>query len=95
MITLHHMQYGRSFRVLWLLEEIGLDRIGPLEIVEHRIGTPEMRISSGASTARASMREVASTRSSRRSRCVSPSSRVSARARASAWGSTARVTARA
>lgn len=43
MITLHHVQYGRSFRVLWLLEEIGLDRIGPLEIVEHRIGTPEMR----------------------------------------------------
>ncbi|MFP7673330.1 glutathione S-transferase family protein [Marivita sp. S0852] len=42
MIRLHHVQYGRSFRVLWLLEEIGLDRIGPLEIVEHRIGSPEM-----------------------------------------------------
>jgi len=41
-ITLHHVQYGRSFRVLWLLEEIGLDRLGPLEIVEHRIGTKEM-----------------------------------------------------
>ncbi len=43
MITLHHVQYGRSFRVLWLLEEIGADRIGPWQIVEHRIGTPEMR----------------------------------------------------
>lgn len=42
MIRLHHVQYGRSFRVLWLLEEIGLDRIGPLDIVEHRIGTREM-----------------------------------------------------
>lgn len=43
MITLHHVQYGRSFRVLWLLEEIGLDRFGGLEVIEHRIGTPEMR----------------------------------------------------
>lgn len=43
MITLHHVQYGRSFRVLWLLEEIGPDRISPVRIVEHRIGTPEMR----------------------------------------------------
>lgn len=43
MIRLHHVQYGRSFRVLWLLEEIGLDKLGPLEIVEHRIGTREMR----------------------------------------------------
>ncbi|MFW2586857.1 glutathione S-transferase family protein [Sagittula sp. SSi028] len=42
MITLHHVQYSRSFRVLWLLEEIGLDRVGGLELVEHRIGTPEM-----------------------------------------------------
>ncbi|MCK0148775.1 glutathione S-transferase family protein [Marivita sp. S6314] len=42
MIRLHHVQYGRSFRVLWLLEEIGLDKIGPLEIVEHQIGTREM-----------------------------------------------------
>ncbi len=41
---LHHVQYGRSFRVLWLIEEIGLeDRLGPLEVIEHRIGTPEMR----------------------------------------------------
>ncbi|MCC1492291.1 glutathione S-transferase family protein [Cognatishimia sp. F0-27] len=42
MITLHHVQYGRSFRVLWLIEEIGPDRFGGLEIVEHRIGTREM-----------------------------------------------------
>jgi glutathione S-transferase len=42
MIKLHHVQYGRSFRVLWLLEEIGLDRIGPLEVIEHRIGSKEM-----------------------------------------------------
>lgn len=43
MIKLHHVQYGRSFRVLWLLEEIGPERFGGLEIVEHRIGTKEMR----------------------------------------------------
>ncbi|WGW02550.1 glutathione S-transferase family protein [Tropicibacter oceani] len=43
MIRLHHVQYGRSFRVLWLLEEIGVDRFGGLEIVEHRIGSKEMR----------------------------------------------------
>ena len=42
MIRLHHVQYGRSFRVLWLLEEIGVERFGGLEIVEHRIGTREM-----------------------------------------------------
>ncbi|MGP6085536.1 glutathione S-transferase family protein [Antarctobacter jejuensis] len=42
-LTLHHVQYGRSFRVLWLLEEIGLDRFGAFEIVEHRIGSKEMR----------------------------------------------------
>ncbi|MBY6115495.1 glutathione S-transferase family protein [Mameliella alba] len=42
-ITLHHVQYGRSFRVLWLLEEIGMERFGALNIVEHRIGTREMR----------------------------------------------------
>lgn len=42
MIRLHHVQYGRSFRVLWLLEEIGVDRFGGLEVVEHRIGTREM-----------------------------------------------------
>ena len=41
---LHHVQYGRSFRVLWLIEEIGLEaRLGPLEIVEHHIGTQQMR----------------------------------------------------
>ncbi|MGR3413975.1 glutathione S-transferase family protein [Pseudooceanicola nanhaiensis] len=39
---MHHVQYGRSFRVLWLLEEIGVERFGGLEIVEHRIGTREM-----------------------------------------------------
>lgn len=43
MITLHHVPYGRSFRVLWLLEEIGVARFGGLEIVEHRIGSAEMR----------------------------------------------------
>ena len=42
MITLHHVQYGRSFRVLWLIEEIGVDRFGGLEVIEHRIGTREM-----------------------------------------------------
>ena len=43
MIRLHHVQYGRSFRVLWLLEEIGIDRFGGLDIVEYQIGTPGMR----------------------------------------------------
>lgn len=42
MIRLHHVQYGRSFRVLWLLEEIGTDVTGPVEVIEHRIGTKEM-----------------------------------------------------
>jgi glutathione S-transferase len=42
MIRLHHVQYGRSFRVLWLIEEIGVDRFGGLEVIEHRIGTREM-----------------------------------------------------
>lgn len=41
--TLHHVQYGRSFRVLWLYEEIGAAALGPLELIEHRIGTREMR----------------------------------------------------
>jgi glutathione S-transferase len=41
-ITLHHVPYGRSFRVLWLLEEIGPERIGPIEVVGHEIGTVEM-----------------------------------------------------
>lgn len=41
---LHHVPYGRSFRVLWLIEEIGLEAAkGRLEIVEHRIGDPAMR----------------------------------------------------
>lgn len=40
---LHHVQYGRSFRVLWLYEEIGEAVLGPMEIVEHRIGSKEMR----------------------------------------------------
>ncbi|MEN9062462.1 glutathione S-transferase family protein [Ponticoccus litoralis] len=43
MMRLHHVQYGRSFRVLWLYEEIGEAVLGPLEIVEHRIGSKEMR----------------------------------------------------
>lgn len=42
MIRLHHVQYGRSFRVLWLIEEIGTEVFGGLEVVEHRIGTREM-----------------------------------------------------
>jgi glutathione S-transferase len=42
LIRLHHVQYGRSFRVLWLLEEVGVERFGGLQIVEHRIGTREM-----------------------------------------------------
>lgn len=42
MIKLHHVQYGRSFRVLWLIEEIGPEVFGGLEVVEHRIGTKEM-----------------------------------------------------
>lgn len=42
--ALHHVPYGRSFRVLWLIEEAGLEaRFGPLQIVEHRIGDPAMR----------------------------------------------------
>lgn len=41
---LHHVQYGRSVRVLWLIEEIGLeDTLGvPLEVVEYQIGSREM-----------------------------------------------------
>lgn len=42
MIKLHHVQYGRSFRVLWLIEEIGPEVFGGLEVIEHRIGTREM-----------------------------------------------------
>ena len=41
---LHHVPWGRSFRVLWLIEELRLeDRFGPLEILRHRIGDPAMR----------------------------------------------------
>ncbi|MCT4555838.1 MAG: glutathione S-transferase family protein [Pelagimonas sp.] len=41
---LHHVQYARSFRILWAIEEIGLqDRLGPLEVIEYQIGSPEMR----------------------------------------------------
>ncbi|MCT4609132.1 MAG: glutathione S-transferase family protein [Pelagimonas sp.] len=44
-LRLHHVQYGRSFRVLWLLEEIGLaQKLGAdLEVTEYLIGTNEMR----------------------------------------------------
>ena len=41
--TLHHVQYGRSFRVLWLMEEIGIEQFEPLTIVEHQIGSKEMQ----------------------------------------------------
>ena len=41
---LHHVQYGRSFRILWLIEETGLEKtLGPLEVLEYRIGSAEMR----------------------------------------------------
>lgn len=43
MIRLHHVQYGRSFRVLWLLEEIGVEQFGGLDLVEYQIGTAGMR----------------------------------------------------
>ncbi|WP_432447889.1 glutathione S-transferase family protein [Aliiroseovarius marinus] len=41
---LHHVQYGRSVRVLWLIEEIGLEDIlgEPLDVVEYQIGSREM-----------------------------------------------------
>ncbi len=41
---LHHVQYGRSFRILWLIEEIGLEaRLGqPLEVIAYQIGSKEM-----------------------------------------------------
>ena len=32
MIRVHHLDHSRSFRILWLLEELGL----PYELVEHR-----------------------------------------------------------
>lgn len=43
MIRLHHVQYGRSFRILWLIEEIGPEKFGGLEIAEYQIGTAAMR----------------------------------------------------
>lgn len=43
MIRLHHVQYARSFRILWLIEEIGVDKVGGLEVVEYTIGSPDMR----------------------------------------------------
>lgn len=44
-LTLHHVQYARSFRVLWLLEEIGLaQKLGTtLEVVNYQIGSADMR----------------------------------------------------
>ncbi len=38
-IKLHHVPFSRSFRVLWMLEELGLD----FEIVEHSIREGTMR----------------------------------------------------
>lgn len=38
-LRLHHVPWSRSFRVLWLLQEMGLTP----EIVRYRIGGPEMR----------------------------------------------------
>lgn len=44
MIKLHHVQYGRSFRILWLIEEAQLqDKLGPLEVIEYQIGSKAMR----------------------------------------------------
>ena len=40
MIRLHHVPWGRSFRVLWLLCEMGMP---PDEIVRYRIGDRAMR----------------------------------------------------
>lgn len=39
MIRLHHVPWGRSFRVLWMLQEMGLTP----EIVRYQIGTKGMR----------------------------------------------------
>ena len=39
MIRLHHVSWGRSFRVLWLLQEMGLTP----EIIHYQIGTRAMR----------------------------------------------------
>ncbi len=45
MFKLHHVQYGRSFRILWAVEEMGLEeKLGQrLEVVEYQIGSKEMR----------------------------------------------------
>lgn len=45
MFRLHHVQYGRSFRILWAIEEMALEeKLGqPLELVEYQIGSKEMR----------------------------------------------------
>lgn len=40
MIRLHHVPWGRSFRVLWLMHEMG---IIPDEIIRYRIGDRAMR----------------------------------------------------
>lgn len=40
MIRLHHIPWGRSFRILWLMTEMG---ITPDEIIRYQIGTPQMR----------------------------------------------------
>ncbi len=40
MIRLHHVPWGRSFRVFWLLCEMGLE---PDEIIRYRIGDKAMR----------------------------------------------------
>ncbi|MDG3040785.1 glutathione S-transferase family protein [Roseicyclus marinus] len=40
MIVLHHVPWGRSFRVLWLLCEMGMP---PDEIIRYRIGDRAMR----------------------------------------------------
>lgn len=44
-LILHHVQYARSFRVLWLLEEIGLaHKLGTtLEVLRYQIGSEDMR----------------------------------------------------
>ena len=39
MLTLHHAPNTRSVRIVWLLEELGLD----YELIFHKLGDPEMR----------------------------------------------------
>jgi len=49
MITLHHVPLARSFRVLWLLEELGLDfEIRQYSIRDGSLRTPEFRALSPA-----------------------------------------------